>query len=108
MIGFEEDYEGGFLRKKSNLLSFDGKLLAIWNDEFRCDDSLDYRLPVDYLLVRGRQKPDVQSVVNGYDVKMLLVDGSVPRYLAEKWESQAQALGIPYYNIGNGALEISF
>ena len=108
MIGFEEDYEGDFLRKKSNLLSFDGKLLAIWKDEFQCDDSLDYRLPVDYLLVRGKQKPDVQSVVNGYDVKMLLVDGSVPRYLAEKWERQAQTLGIPYYNIGDGALEVGF
>ena len=108
VIDIEEDYANAYLSKKSNLVSFDGKLLAFWDDTNQCPDSLDYRLPVDYLLVRGIQNPDVQSVVNGYDVKMLLVDGSVPHYLAEKWVSQARALGIPYYNIREGALEIGF
>jgi competence protein ComEC len=108
VIGFEEDFANDYLCKKSNLVSFDGKLLALWDDTYQCNDSLGFRLPVDYLLVFGRQNPDVQSVVNGFDAKMLLVDGSVPRYLADKWISQAQALGIPYYNIGNGALEIGF
>ena len=108
IIGFEEDFENGYLRKKSNLVSFCGKLLALWDDASQCKDSLDYRLPVDYLLVRGKQKPDVQSVVNGYDTKLLVIDGSVPRYLSEKWMAQAQALDVPYYNIGEGALEIGF
>ena len=108
VIGFEEDYANDYCCKKSNLIAFDGMLIALWDDENPCSDSLDYRLPVDYLLVFGRQNPDVQSVVNNYDTKMLLVDGSVPRYLAEKWIGQAQALGIPYYNIGNGALEVGF
>ena len=106
VIGFEEDLENDYLRKKSNLVSFDGKLLALWDDANLCKDSLDYRLPVDYLLVTGKQKPDVQSVVNGYETKLLVIDGSVPRYLSEKWMAQAQALDIPYYNIGEGALEI--
>ena len=108
VIGFEEGFENGYLRKKSNLVSFDGKLLALWDDASQCKDSLDYRLPVDYLLVTGKQKPDVQSVVNGYDTKLLVIDGSVPRYLSEKWMAQAQALDLPYYNIGEGALEIGF
>ena len=108
VIGFEEDYANDYCCKKSNLVAFGGKLMALWDEEYSCKDSLDYRLPVDYLLVFGRQNPDVQSVVNNYDPKMLLVDGSVPRYLADKWISQAQALGIPYYNIGDGAMEIGF
>ena len=106
VVGLGEVFENDYLRKKSNLVSFDGKLLALWNDDCRVDDSLAYRLPVDYLLVTGKQKPDVQAIVNGYDVKTLVVDGSVPRYLAEKWIAQAQALDILYYNIGSGALEI--
>ena len=106
ILGLDEDFANQYLRKKSNLVSFDGKLLALWNDDCHIDDSLTYRMPVDYLLVRGKQKPDVQAVANGYDAKMFLIDGSVPRYLAEKWVSQAQALDIPYYNIGSGALEI--
>lgn len=106
VIGLEEDFANGYLCKKSNLVSFDGKLLALWDDALQCKDSLDYRLPVDYLLVRGRQKPDVQSAVNGYDAQLLLIDGSVPRYLAEKWRAQAEALNMPCYDLAEGALEV--
>ena len=102
VIGLEEDYANEYLCKKSNLVSFDGKLLAIWEDQ-RISDSLSFRLPVDYLLIVGKQKPDVQSIVNGYEAKMLLIDGSVPRYLSEKWMDQARSFDIPYYNIGDGA-----
>ena len=108
VIGFEEDFANEYLCKKSNLISFDGKLLALWDDAYQSDDSLEYRLPVDYLMVFGRQNPDMQSIVNGYNAKMLLVDGSVPRYLAEKWIRQAQTMGIPYYNIGDGAFEVGY
>ena len=107
VIGLEEDYANEYLCKKSNLVSFDGKLLAIWEDQW-ISDSLSFRLPVDYLLIVGKQKPDVQSAVNAYEAKMLLIDGSVPRYLAEKWIAQAQDLDIPYYNIGEGAMEVGF
>ena len=102
-IGLEEDYENGFVRKQSNLITFEGKLLALW-DGRRCLDSLSYRLPVDYLLVVGKQQPDVQSIVNSYDVKQLLIDGSVPRYLMTRWVAQADAAALPYYTIGDGAL----
>ncbi|MBO6023918.1 MAG: ComEC/Rec2 family competence protein [Bacteroidales bacterium] len=107
VVDFEEDYANDYLCKKSNLLSFDGKLLALWDGQ-KLNDSLSYRLPVDYLLVLGRLQPDVQSIVNGYDTKLLLIDGSVPRYLSEKWISQAQNFGIPYYNVGEGALEVGY
>lgn len=104
-IGLNEDFEGIFVSKKQNLVSFDGKLLALWDDELQIPDSLSYRLPVDYVLVMGKQKPDVQSVVNGYNAQLLLIDGSVPRYLAEKWMAQAQAKGLPCYNVSDGACE---
>ena len=108
VIGFEEDFANDYLCKRSNLVSFDGKLLAFWDDTYQCSDSLEYRLPVDYLLVFDKQNPDMRSVVNGFDAKMLIIDGSVPRYLVDKWISQAQALGIPYYNIGEGAFEVGY
>lgn len=108
VVGLDEDFSNGYLVKKSNLVSFDGKLLALWDDAYRSKDSLSYRLPVDYLLVTGKQKPDVQSVVNGYDAKMLLVDGSVPRYLAEKWVDEAREKGLSCHYLGDGAFEIGF
>ena len=61
---------------------------------------------MDYLLVTGKQKPDVQLIVNGYDAKLLLIDGSVPRYLAEKWVAQADGLGLPVYDLSEGAFEV--
>ena len=103
VVTLDEEFDGTYLRKKSNLVSFGGKLLALWDDDCRVNDSLSYRLPVDYLLVRGKQKPDVQSIINGYEPQLLLVDGSVPRYLAEKWMTQAEALGLPCYDLGEGA-----
>ena len=36
---------------------------------------------------------------------MLLIDGSVPRYLAEKWVAQAEALHLPCHGIGDGAFD---
>ena len=106
VIGFEDDYEGMFVCKRANLVSFEGKLLALWDDAFAVEDSLSYRLPVDYLLVRGKQKPDIQSIVNGFDAQLLLIDGSVPYYLAEKWMAQAEKQGVPCINIGDGAVEV--
>lgn len=105
VIGFDEDYEDATLLKRQNLVSFNGKLLALW-DGSRLKDSLSYRLPVDYLLVRDKQKPDLRSIVNGYDLQMLLIDGSVPDYLAERWATQAREMELPYIKIGDGAVEI--
>ena len=104
VVNLDEDRVEGFFSKKSNLVSFDGKLLALWEGE-RFADSLSFRLSVDCLLVRAKQKPDVQSVVNSYETKLLLVDGSVPRYLAERWMAQAEEKGLPCHYLGNGALE---
>ncbi len=108
MIGFDGDFEGESLAKKQNLIAFDGGLLALWDDSLQAKDSLTYRMPVDYLLVTGKQKPDVQSIVNGYDTKVLLIDGSVPRYLAEKWLVQADGIGLPVYDLSEGAFEVDF
>ena len=104
VVGFDMDYENAFFRKKSNLISFDGKLMALWDGQ-RCNDSLSVRLPVDYLLVREKQEVDVQSVVYSYDAKLLLVDGSVPHYLATKWKAQAEIMGVPCYSLADGAYE---
>lgn len=112
VVGLEEDFEGPYLRKKSNLVSFEGKLLALWDESWAVKDSLSYRLPVDCLLVTkistgGVKNVDLQLVTNCYNPKMLLIDGTVPHYVAEKWEKQAETLHLPCYVLGNGALEVN-
>lgn len=104
-IGLDEDIEKYFVQKQSNIISFSDKLLVLWDEEI-LSDSLSYRLPADFVLVTGKQKPDVPSLLRGYEVDKLLIDGSVPNYLAEKWEDQADEFGLMYYNLSDGAFEV--
>lgn len=107
MFTMEEDYRCGFLMKKENLISFGGKLFAVWEDGAHISDSLSFRIPVDYLFVTGYSKPDMKSVLNSYEVAFLLIDRSVPSYLAEKWEQEAVKYDVPTRKLHAGGLEIS-
>ena len=99
----DNDFENAFVRKKDNLVSFGGTLIAFWQESEAATDSLDYRIPVDFLVVTGKQKPNVDKLLINYSVNCLLIDGSVPYYLAEKWMNQAENMGLPYKNIGTQA-----
>ena len=99
----DNDFENAFVRKKDNLVSFGGTLIAFWQESETATDSLDYRIPVDFLVVTGKQKPNVDKLLINYSVNCLLIDGSVPYYLAEKWMNQAENIGLPYKNIGEQA-----
>lgn len=107
MVAIENDFENDFVHKKDNLISAGGLLIALWPDEVPSVDSVDYRVPVDYLLVSGKQSPDVRLVTGHYDVKCLLIDATVPEYLAEKWKNQAEECGLAYKYLGDGALVCS-
>ncbi len=98
----EEDVSHGLVMKRSNLISAHGVLLAFWNPDDRANGVA--KIPVDYLLVHGRQGPDLSRVLEAYRVGVLLIDGSVPRYLAEKWIKQAESFKIPYHDLREGAL----
>ena len=99
----DNDFENAFVRKKDNLVSFGGTLIAFWQESEAATDSLDYRIPVDFLVVTGKQKPNVDKLLINYSVNCLLIDGSVPYYLAEKWINQAENSGLSYINIGERA-----
>lgn len=102
-VCLENDYENALVRKKDNLISFGGILIALWQESEAATDSLDYRIPVDFLVVTGKQKPNVDKLLHNYSVNCLLIDGSVPYYLAEEWMNQAENMGLPYKNIGEQA-----
>ena len=98
----QEEVTSPFVLKRENLLSFSGMLLAFWEPP-PGGDAPRTPLPVDGLLVRDRQRPDLDRVLLCYQPDLLLIDGSVPAYLAEEWMRQARVRGIPYYNIREGA-----
>ena len=97
-----EDFSCPMAVKRKNLLSAQGVLLAIWNP----DSSLGYgcKVNVDYVLVCGRQKPNLREVLDVYHVGTLLIDGSVPRSQVQEWIQQAEASHIPCRSLHDGAV----
>lgn len=98
-----DDFSGDLATKRKHLISAQGKLLALWNPDLYYGEG---RLTVDYLMVRGKQTPDLKRVLYVYRVGELLIDGSVPEYLAKEWILQAEAMHLPYHQISDGALVI--
>ena len=101
----DDSFHNEMVFKQKHLISADGVLLALW-DPAMAFHQKGHAVKVDYLMVRDKQRPDLQSVVNTYQVGQLLIDGSVPDYLTEEWIDQAELLGIPYINIKGGAFDL--
>lgn len=97
----EEDFRHPLLAKRQQWLSFHGEILAFWDGippkEYGHDP-----MPVDYLLVRGRHRPDLKRAMDHYQVGLLLIDGSVPFSLAMEWERQASRDGVPFHELREG------
>lgn len=100
-----EDVNKELVIKRKHLLSAHGVLLAFWDPGMALTESR-HRIAVDYLMVREKQRPDLQQVVKTYRVGMLLVDGSVPVYLSKEWVQQAKNMGIPCYELQNGSFDL--
>jgi len=79
------------------LISFGGKLILLWEHNKLCTDSLSYRPTVDWVLIRGSERENLQQILNCYQPRMLILDGSVPYYTAQKWESKAIEKEIPFH-----------
>lgn len=100
-----EDVNKELVIKRKHLLSAHGVLLAFWDPGMALTESR-HRIAVDYLMVREKQRPDLQQVIKTYRVGMLLVDGSVPVYLSKEWVQQAKNMGIPCYELQNGSFDL--
>lgn len=101
----DSDFDNALAIKHKHLVSAQGVLLAFWDPWMALNEEGE-RVSVDYLMVREKQKPDLQRVVKTYQVGTLLVDGSVPTYLSSEWIKQAEAYGIPCHDIKSGALDL--
>ena len=97
----DEDFSESMVQKKARMCSFQGAVFAFWEPSMAADNCAR-RLEVDYLMVREKQMPDLRRVINTYKVGMLLIDGSVPDYLANEWVFQAKELGVPCHSLKDG------
>ncbi len=66
------------------------------------------KIKVDYLLLRGSPKVEIEQLQKVYDFKLLLFDASDKRWQIERWKNQCEQMGVEYFDINEeGAFEAS-
>ena len=94
-----EDFDEHFVRKRKNVVTFDEKLIGLSDGSVFSREELSFKIPLDYMLVYGRKRQTMSYLLNVYDFDYLIIDGSVPYYLASQLIDEADDLGIKYHNI---------
>ena len=94
-----EDFDENFVKKRKNVVTFDEKLIGLSDGSVFSREELSYKIPLDYMLVYGYKKQTLSYLLNVYNFDYLIIDGSMPCYLALRLIDEAAALGIKYHNI---------
>ena len=94
-----EDFDENFVKKRKNVVTFDEKLIGLSDGSVFSREELSYKIPLDYMLVYGRKRQTLSYLLNVYNFDYLIIDGSVPYYLASQLIGEADDLGIKYHNI---------
>lgn len=103
----EDDFDCNFVKKRKNVVTFDEKLIGLSDGSVFSEEELRYKIPLDYMVVYGCRKQTLLHILNVYKFDYLIIDGSVPYYLASKLIDEADDLGIKYHNVReNGAFII--
>ena len=92
-------FENDYLKKIGNLISFGEKTIGISDEKTTFSVKLPYRPHLDYFIMQGRNKIDLDELINCYVFDLLIIDASVPAYLNEKIIERAVAIGQEYYDV---------
>ena len=95
----DNGFENAYLKKAKNLLSFGNKTIAFYDEKSTFGVKLPYRPHLDYFVIYGRNKVDVEKLLNCYIVDLLIIDGSVPDFLRNKIIEKADEIGQKYYDV---------
>lgn len=93
------DFQNSFFKLQNGLISFQGKLFAIWDAEKQCENPLTYKPTVDLVLVTGSRRENLEQLLNCFIVKQIVLDGSMSAYHAKRWEEACLAKNIGFYNV---------
>lgn len=95
------EFENSYMKKCGNMVSFGGKTIAFYDNKSAFGVKLPFRPHLDYFVVYGRNKIDVDKLLNCYIIDLLIIDGSVPDYLRNKIIEKAVEVGQAYYDVKN-------
>lgn len=93
------NFENHYMKKCKNILSFGGKTIAFFDKNSTFGVKLPSRPHVDYFVVHGRNKVDLEKLLNCYVVDLLIIDGSIPDYMRSRIIEKADEVGQEYYDV---------
>jgi competence protein ComEC len=93
------NFENHYMKKCKNILSFGGKTIAFFDKNSTFGVKLPSRPHVDYFVVHGRNKVDLEKLLNCYVVDLLIIDGSIPDYMRSRIIEKADEVGQAYYDV---------
>ena len=94
-----DNFDRNFVKKQKSVVIFGEKLIGMSDGSDFFKESLSYKIPVDYMLVYGRKRQSLVSLINIYKFDNLIISSDVPRYLATELMKEAGELGIKYYDV---------
>lgn len=104
---FCDNFDGNFVKKRKSVVIFGEKVLGMSDGSDFLNDSLSYKIPLDYMLVYGKKRQSLTSLLNMYNIDYLIIDGTVPLYLTAELIEESEKLGIKYHSIReNGAFVV--
>ncbi|MGN0033679.1 MAG: ComEC/Rec2 family competence protein [Candidatus Limimorpha sp.] len=96
-----DSFDNRYLKKRGNLVSFCGKTIGFYDKMLCFDEKLAYRPHVDYFILYGCKKIDLEKILNAYIIDLLIIDSSVSDFYSESIIRQAEELGQRYYCVNN-------
>ena len=94
-----DNFDCNFVKKRKSVVIFGKKRIGMSDGSDFFKESLSYKIPVDYMLVYGRKRQSLSSLLNMYSFDNLIISSDVPYYLTMELIEEADDLGIKYYDI---------
>lgn len=98
-IQFCDNFDGNFVKKRKNVVIFGKKVLGMSEESDFLSDSLSYKIPLDFMLVYGKKRQSLVSLLKVYSFDYLIIDGTVPLYLTTELIEESEKLGIKYHSV---------
>jgi competence protein ComEC len=104
-FGVEDNLgQHSFVYKNGLLLAFGPYKMALWRGSNACQSLTEGRYAIDLVIIGGNTRENLESLLQCYDFKQLVIDPSVPRWHRQAWATALEKADIPYFDVSqNGA-----
>lgn len=81
----------------SSFIAFRNCRFALIDDSFKLPSGRE-KFKCNFILLRNNPKVRLDSLMNHFDTKLIIADGSNKNYLKKKWNSYCENIGISFYD----------